>query len=128
VLSALFFFRLFFVPVSLAAAEVSAAVESAEAFFLDFDFLLLVVEVELSSDAAASFLVFLVFFFFVVLVSVLWSLELACGLASAGIDKASNRQSAAVHVASFTGSRLIWVLIYEGRWNRPGSSNSEACH
>jgi hypothetical protein len=114
--SADFFLRLFFVPVSLAVADESAAVESAEAFF--FDFLLLVLEAALSSVAAASFFAFLDFFL-VVVVSVLWSLVLVCGLASAGTDKASNRHRAAIHVASFMGSLLIWVLFCVGRSKRP---------
>ena len=86
----------------LAAAEESAAVESAAGFFLAFDFLLLVVEAELSLDAAASFFLD---FFFVVVVSVLWSVELVCGLASTGTDKASNRQSAAIHAGQSDGNR-----------------------
>jgi hypothetical protein len=44
-------------------------------------------------------------------VSVLWSLEAACGLASAGIDTASNRHRAAIQVVSLMGSLLIWVLV-----------------
>jgi hypothetical protein len=110
---------LFFVPVSLAAVEESAVEESlASAFFLDFDFLLLVLEAALSSEAAASLFAFLDFFL-VVVVSVLWSLELVCVPASAGTNNASNRHRAAIQVASFMGSLLIWVLIYEGRSNGP---------
>jgi hypothetical protein len=60
---------LFFEPVSLAAVDESAE-DSAAADFFFFDFLPLVLEVELSSEAAASFFAFFAFFL-VVVVSVL---------------------------------------------------------
>jgi len=110
--------RLFFVPVSLAVADESDALESAAADFFFLDFLLVVLEVELSSVVLASFLAFLDFFL-VVVVSLLWSLELACGLASAGTDTASNRHKAAIQIVIFMGSLLIWVLSFRGAGTGP---------
>jgi hypothetical protein len=97
------------VVVSPAVADESDALESAAADFFFLDFLVEVLEAELSSAVPASFLAFLDFFL-VVVVSVLWSLEVACGLASAGIDTASNRHRAAIQDVNFMGSLLIWVL------------------
>jgi len=57
---------LFFVPVSLAVAEESAALASAAAADFFLDFLAEVLEVELSSAVPVSFFDFLVFFFVVV--------------------------------------------------------------
>jgi len=122
VASALFFLPLFFVAVSLAAVEVSA--ESAADFFLDFDVLLVLV-----SDAApwslfdaVSCFAFLDFFFVVVLVSVVWSLVLAWGFASAGAtESANNRQKPAIHVLILMGSLFIEVLMDEGRLEQPPS-------
>jgi len=113
--SALFFLWLFFVPVWLAVVEESA-LESAGADFFWLDFLLVVSVVELSS--AASFLDFLDFFFLVVVVSLLWSLELACAFAITGTDTTSNRHRAAIHVVSFMGNLLIGVLVL-GAFARP---------
>lgn len=115
-------FLLFLEPVSLAAAELSAAIpESADVFFLDFDFLPVVVSdaAEVSLAAAASFLDFLDFFF--VVESVVWSPVLVWALASAGaIDSASRRLNPAIHVVILRESLIIVSSFVRGGWNSPG--------
>ncbi len=110
-MSALCFFRLFLPPVSLAVEEVSAVVAASAAFFLDLDFLVVVVVVS-EADAWSSAVLFLAFFdFFLVVVSVVWSPVLAWGFASAGaIASAKSRSNPAVHVVILTGSLVIRVL------------------
>ena len=126
VLSVLFFLWLFFAevePVSAFALAWSPEVVASALFFLDFDFLVVVVVVV--SDAAlwslavpASFFAFLDFF--LVVESVVWSLVLAWGFASAGIiESANNRHRPAIHVLILMGSLFIGSSLMRGGWSSP---------
>ena len=126
VLSVLFFLWLFFAevePVSAFALAWSPEVVASALFFLDFDFLVVVVVVV--SDAAlwslavpASFFAFLDFF--LVVESVVWSLVLAWGFASAGaIESANSRHKPAIHVLILMGSLFIGSSFDEGQLEQP---------
>ena len=133
VLSVLFFLWLFFAevePVSAFALAWSPEVVASALFFLDFDFLVVVVVVV--SDAAfwslavpASVFAFLDFFF--VVESVAWSLVLAWGFASAGIiESANNRHRPAIHVLILMGSLCIGSSLMRGGWSSPDLELREA--
>ena len=125
-LSVLFFLWLFFEdvePVSALALAWSPAFAASALFFLDFDVLLVLVSdgALWSLFDAVSCFAFLDFFL-VVVVSVVWSLALAWGFASAGAtESANNRQKPAIHVLILMGSLFIEVLMDEGRLEQPPS-------